>query len=109
MALRRHVEAIAISNAADEEQRSTLLHDFAKQWAANQSIWIAYYQEQVAKQERFNHDCQKWANEMNQRETKAKADHEKVKKDQPKAREEHERVKKHLQKVKHLQDQFRID
>jgi hypothetical protein len=31
IALRRHIEAIAISNAADEERRSTLLHDFTKQ------------------------------------------------------------------------------
>jgi hypothetical protein len=31
MALQRHVETIAISSAADEERRSTLLHDFAKQ------------------------------------------------------------------------------
>jgi hypothetical protein len=45
MALRRHVEAIAIGNAADEERWSTLLHDFAKQWEANQSVWIAYHQE----------------------------------------------------------------
>jgi regulator of RNase E activity RraB len=66
MALWRHVETIAIGNAVNKEQRSTLLHDFAKQWEANQSGWIAYYQEQVAKQEKFNHDCQQWANEMNQ-------------------------------------------
>jgi hypothetical protein len=42
----------------------------------------------VAKQEKFNHDCQEWANAMNQHEAKAKADHEKVKKDQANAREE---------------------
>jgi hypothetical protein len=50
----------------------------------------------VAKQENFNHDCQKWANEMNQCEAKAKADHKKVKGDQAKAREEYEKVKKDL-------------
>jgi hypothetical protein len=43
-----------------------VLHDFAKQWEAKQKVWIAYHQEQVAKQEKFNHDCQEWANEMNQ-------------------------------------------
>jgi hypothetical protein len=59
MALPRHMEAIAIGNAADEEQQSTLLHDFTKQWEANQSVWVTYHQEQVAKQEKFNHDCQK--------------------------------------------------
>jgi hypothetical protein len=29
MALRRHIEKITMSNAADEERRKTLLHDFA--------------------------------------------------------------------------------
>jgi hypothetical protein len=57
MALWRHIETIAISNATDEERQSTVLHDFDKQWEANQNVWIAYHQEQVAKQERFNHDC----------------------------------------------------
>jgi hypothetical protein len=66
MALQRHVETIAISNAVNEEQQSTLLHDFAKQWEANQNVWIAYHQDQVAKQEKFNHDCQQWASKMNQ-------------------------------------------
>jgi hypothetical protein len=75
------METIAISNVADEEWRSTLLHDFAKQWEANQNVWITYHQEQLTKQEMFNHDCQEWANEMNQSHTKAKADHERVKKD----------------------------
>jgi hypothetical protein len=46
---------------------------------------------------------------MNQREVKAKADHERVKKDQAKAREEQEKVKRDLQKVKCLQEQFRVD
>jgi cytochrome c556 len=63
----------------------------------------------VAKQEKFNHDCQKWANKMNECEAKAKADHEKVKKDQAKAREEHEKVWQDLQSIKCLQDQLRID
>jgi hypothetical protein len=104
MALRRYVETIAISNAANEEQQSTLLHDFTKQWEANQNVWIAYHREQVAKQEKFNHDCQQWANEMNQREAKAKADHERVKKDQAKAKEEQEKVKQDLQEIKRLQE-----
>jgi hypothetical protein len=43
MALWRHIETIAIGNATNEEQRSTLLHDFAKQWEANQSVWITYH------------------------------------------------------------------
>jgi hypothetical protein len=46
---------------------------------------------------------------MNQREAKAKADHESVKKDQAKAREEQEKVKRDLQNVKHLQEQLRVD
>jgi hypothetical protein len=46
---------------------------------------------------------------MNQQEAKAKADHERVKKDRAKARGEQEKVKRDLQKVKYLQDQLRID
>jgi hypothetical protein len=38
MALRRHIETIAISNDADQEQRSPLLHDFTKQWEAKQNV-----------------------------------------------------------------------
>jgi hypothetical protein len=59
---------------------------------ANQNVWIAYHKDQVAKQEKFNSDCQRWASEMNVREEKARADQERVKKD--------------LQKLKHLQEQL---
>jgi hypothetical protein len=62
---------------------------------ANQNVWIAYHKDQVAKQEKFNSDCQRWASEMNVREEKARADQERVKKD--------------LQKLKHLQEQLRQD
>jgi uncharacterized membrane-anchored protein YhcB (DUF1043 family) len=58
MALRRHVETIAINTAEDEERRQKLLQDFAKQMEANQNVWIAYHKEQAAKQEKFNSDCQ---------------------------------------------------
>jgi Txe/YoeB family toxin of Txe-Axe toxin-antitoxin module len=63
----------------------------------------------VAKQDKFNQDCQQWANTMNQQEAKATADYEKVKRDQAKARGEYEKVKQDLQKVNRLQDQLRID
>jgi hypothetical protein len=46
---------------------------------------------------------------MNQREAKAKADYERVKKDQAKAREEQEKVKRDLQEIQHLQEQLRVD
>jgi hypothetical protein len=81
MALQRHIKTITMSNAADEAWRKTLLHDFARQWEGNQNVWIAFHQDQMAKQEIFNHDCQQWATEINAREAKAKADHEKVKRE----------------------------
>jgi Skp family chaperone for outer membrane proteins len=62
---------------------------------ANQNVWIAYHQDQPAKQEKFNNDCQRWASEMNAREVKASADQEKVKKD--------------LRKLKRLQEQLQQD
>jgi hypothetical protein len=95
MALRRHVETITISTAENEERRQKLLRDFAEQMEANQNVWIAYHKDQVAKQERFNNDCQRWATDMNAREEKARADQEKVKKD--------------LQKLKRLQEQLQQD
>jgi hypothetical protein len=48
---------------------------------ANQNVWIAYYKEQAAKQEKFNSDCQQWASEMTAQAAKASANQEKVKKD----------------------------
>jgi hypothetical protein len=93
MALRRHVETIAINTAEDEERRQKLLQDFAEQMEANQNVWIAYHKDQAAKQEKFNSDCQRWASEIDAREVKARADQERVKKD--------------LQKLKHLQEQLR--
>jgi hypothetical protein len=48
---------------------------------ANQNVWIAYDTEQVAKQEKFNSNCQQWASEMTTQEAKASANQEKVKKD----------------------------
>jgi hypothetical protein len=95
MALRRHMETIAINTAENKEQRQKLLQDFAEQMEANQSVWIAYHKEQAAKQEKFNSDCQQWASEMTAREAKASANQEKVKKD--------------LQKLKRLQEQLRQD
>jgi hypothetical protein len=95
MALRRHVETITISMAEDEERRQTLLRDFAQQMEANQNVWIAYHEDQAAKQEKFNSDCQQWASEMTAREAKTSANQEKVKKD--------------LQKFKRLQEQLRQD
>jgi hypothetical protein len=65
MALRRHVETITISTAENEDQRQTLLRDFAQQMEANQNVWIAYHKDQAAKQEKFNNDCQRWVSEMN--------------------------------------------
>jgi hypothetical protein len=59
---------------------------------ANQNIWISYYKDQAAKQEKFNNNCQRWASEMDTWEVKARADQEKVKRD--------------LQKLKHLQQQL---
>jgi hypothetical protein len=47
----------------------------------NQNVWITYYKEQAAKQEKFNSNCQQWASEMTAREAKASANQEKVKKD----------------------------
>jgi hypothetical protein len=58
MALRRHVETITISTAENEERRQTLLQDFAQQMEANQNVWITYHKDQVAKQEKFNSECQ---------------------------------------------------
>jgi hypothetical protein len=95
MALRRHVETIAINTAENEERRQKLLQDFAEQMEANQNVWIAYHKDQAAKQEKFNSDCQQWASEMTAREAKDSANQEKVKKD--------------LQKLKHLQQQLRHD
>jgi hypothetical protein len=95
MALRRHVETIAINTAEDEERRQKLLQDFAKQIEVNQNVWITYHKEQAAKQEKFNSDCQQWASEMTAREARASANQEKVKKD--------------LKKLKHLQEQLRQD
>jgi hypothetical protein len=92
MALRRHVKTSTISTAESEEQRQKLLQNFTEQMEANQNIWIAYHKDQVAKQETFNSDCQRWASEMNAWEEKARVDQEKVKKD--------------LQKLKHLQEQL---
>jgi hypothetical protein len=59
---------------------------------ANQKVWIAYHKDQVARQEKFNSDCQRWATDMNAREEKARADQEKVKGD--------------LQKLKRLREQL---
>jgi hypothetical protein len=95
MALRRHVETITISTAENEDRRQKLLRDFAQQMEANQNVWIAYHKDQAAKQEKFNNDCQRWASEMNDREIKASADQEKVKKD--------------LRKLKRLQEQLQQD
>jgi hypothetical protein len=81
MALRRHIETITISTAENEERRQKLLRDFAQQMEANQNILIAYHKDQATKQEKFNNDRQRWASEMNDREAKASADQEKVKKD----------------------------
>jgi hypothetical protein len=81
MALRRHIETITISTAENEERRQKLLWVFAQQMEANQNILIAYHKDQATKQEKFNNDCQWWASEMNDREAKASADQEKVKKD----------------------------
>jgi hypothetical protein len=81
MALRRHIETITISTAENEERRQKLLRDFTQQMEANQNILIAYHKDQATKQEKFNNDCQRWASEMNDREAKASADQEKVKKD----------------------------
>jgi hypothetical protein len=47
----------------------------------NQNVWIVYHNDQVAKQEKFNSDCQQWASEMNAQEAKASGDQAKVKKD----------------------------
>jgi hypothetical protein len=58
MALRRHVETITISTAKSQERRQKLLEEFAEQIEANQNAWIAYHKDQVAKQEKFNSDCQ---------------------------------------------------
>jgi hypothetical protein len=95
MALRRHVETITISTAENKERRQKLLRDFAQQMEANQNVWIAYHKDQVAKQEKFNNDCQRWASEMNAREVKASADQEKVKKD--------------LRRLKRVQEQLQQD
>jgi hypothetical protein len=95
MALRRHVETITIGTAESEDRRQKLLRDFAQQMEANQNVWIAYHKDQAAKQEKFNNDCQRWASEMNDREIKASADQEKVKKD--------------LRKLKRLQEQLQQD
>jgi hypothetical protein len=95
MALRRHVETITISTAENEEQRRNLLQDFTEQMEANQYVWITYHKDQAAQQEKFNNDCQRWATDMNNREEKARADQEKIKKD--------------LQKLKCLQEQLQQD
>jgi hypothetical protein len=95
IALRRHVEMITISTADNEERRQKFLRDFAQQMEANRNVWIAYHNDQVGKQEKFNNNCQRWASEMDAREVKARADQEKVKKD--------------LQKLKCLQEQLRQD
>jgi hypothetical protein len=75
------VETITISTAENEEHRQILLHDFTQQIEVNQNVWITYHKEQVAKQEKFNSDCQQWALEMTAQEAKASANQEKVKKD----------------------------
>jgi hypothetical protein len=62
---------------------------------ANQNVWITYHKDQAAKQEKFNNDCQRWASEMNDRDIKASADQEKVKKD--------------LWKLRRLQEQLQQD
>jgi hypothetical protein len=64
IALQRYVETITISMPENEEHRQTLLQDFTQQMQANQNVWIAYHQEQGAKQEKFNSACQQWALEM---------------------------------------------
>jgi hypothetical protein len=74
IALRRHVEMITISTTKNKEWRQKLLQDFAEQIEANQNIWIIYYKDQVAKQEKINNDCQWWASDMNVQEDKARAD-----------------------------------
>jgi hypothetical protein len=58
MALRRHVETITISTTENQERRQKLLRDLTQQMEANQNVWIAYHKDQVAKQEKFNSDCQ---------------------------------------------------
>jgi hypothetical protein len=95
MALRRYLETITISSVESEDRRQKLLRDFAQQMEANQNVWIAYHKDQATKQEKFNNDCQRWASEMNDREIKASADQEKVKKD--------------LRKLKSLQEQLQQD